>query len=242
MKKDELDSAHEPERQGEGESTDHELQQAAADAIAEVVVDADMHIEADEAVTIASEILEKFTSPLMIQKAAGATSSVSVVGSPDGGVESGRSVKATNILRWINLKDAAFALPSTLPTLATLFDKNGASNHVRIAMAAVIALFAYLRVLSGAFQIPLTKRTAGVLRVMWLVSKDNEEVVHQNALLENVNSQFEEYKWQAIDADELLSHLETLEKIGCIEKDEAYSSILMERIQWRLKEKVKLTY
>lgn len=56
------------------------------------------------------------------------------------------------------------------------------------------------------------------------------------------SSGFQEYKWQPINDEELLSLLETLEKIGCIERDTPYDSILSEQIQWRLKEKVTVTY
>jgi hypothetical protein len=230
---------NERDGQGEHESVDPTAEQV-ADAIAEIIVDSGLQLEADEAITITKEMLEEFTSPLMIQRAAGATSSVSITASPAGGVESGRSIKVSNLL--VNLKTTAFALPSTLPALLAVYERNESPDHVRIAMAAVFALYGWLKVLSAAFKIPLTKQTAGVLRVMWKSTRNETNVVPHDGLLERVNSGFEEYKWQPINAEELLSLLETLEKIGCIERDAPYNSILTEHIQWRLKEKVTVTY
>ena len=112
---------------------------------------------------------------------------------------------------------------------------------MRIAMAAVIALYGWLTVLSKALKVPLTKRTAGVLRVMWMSTGEITDVVSHDGLLEKVNAKFKEYKWQPVDAEELLTTLETLEKIGCIERDAPYESILDRQRRWRLKEKVKVT-
>jgi hypothetical protein len=49
------------------------LSQAAADAVEEIVGDTEIEIDRDDAIVIANELLEKFTSPLMIQRAAGAS-------------------------------------------------------------------------------------------------------------------------------------------------------------------------
>lgn len=59
----------------------------------------------------------------MIQRAAGATSQVSITASPAAGVEGGQSVKVRNIL--VNLKTTAFALPGTLPALLAVYERNG---------------------------------------------------------------------------------------------------------------------
>ena len=115
---------------------DPTMSQAAADAISEIMSDLEVETESDEVIAIARQLFEKFTSPLMIQKAAGATSSVSVIMSPSGGLESARSVKGRNIQ--FNLKQAAIALPSTLPAFVTLFDKHGISDH--IGHAAVLSI------------------------------------------------------------------------------------------------------
>jgi hypothetical protein len=53
---------------------------------------------------------------------------------------------------------------------------------------------------------------------MWLTNKKGEDSVAHAGLLEKVNSQFVEYRWEKIDAEQLLVQLETLERIGCIEK------------------------
>jgi len=78
---------------GEGQSENGPLTpdatQFAADAVAEIMVEADLRVEVDEAITVAKEILEKFSSPLMIQRADGATASVSITASPAGGVDGG---------------------------------------------------------------------------------------------------------------------------------------------------------
>ena len=227
------------ENKSEAELPDSLIQDT-ADAVAEIVSDTGLEVEAEEANSIAKERVEKFTSPLMIQRAAGASSQVSIHGSPSGGVESGRSLKISNIL--INLKTTAFALPGTLPALLAVYEKNGTPDHVRIAMAGVFALYSWLMILSKALKVPLTQRSAGVLRVMWLYKNDGDDVVSYEGLLEEVNSRFEDYKWERIDGEELLSHLETLERIGCIERDASYGSIRTDRIRWLLKEKVKVTY
>lgn len=207
-----------------------------AEAVAEIVADNGLEIEEHEAKLIGKEIFEKFTSPLLIQRAAGASSEVAIQGNPAGGVESGRSVKVRNIL--INIKSTALALPSTLPALLEVYETNGTPDHVRFAMAAVFALYGWLMVLKKAMGISLTQRTAGVLRVMWMMKTD--DVVSQDGLLDQVNDRFTEYKWDPITADELFSHLENLEKAGCIERAGS-TSIVSERIRWRLKEQVKVT-
>lgn len=218
-----------------------DLSQAAADAIAEIVGDADIHIEDDHAIVIANELLEKFTSPLMIQRAAGASSQVSITMSPAGDVESARSVKGRNVL--INLKDAAFASISSLPALSILFEKYGKpGSGPQMAIAAVIALFTMLKTLSSALGIPLTQRTAGVLHTMWSSKMEDRDNVPHDGLLGEVNSQFEQYQWQKINAEELLIHLETLERLKSIEREDPYNSISMEKIHWRLNERVKLSY
>jgi hypothetical protein len=184
-----------------------------ADAISEIMADSQLQFETDEANHIARELVTKFTSPLMIQRAAGATSQVSITASPAGGVEGGRSVKARNLL--VNLKTTAFALPSTLPALLAVYERNGTPDHVRLAMAAVIALYGWLTVLSKAIKVDLSQRTAGVLRVMWISKTADSDLISQDGLLDEVNSRFKEYRWDSISGNELFSHLESLEKIGC---------------------------
>jgi hypothetical protein len=220
---------------------DPTMLQEAADAISEIMSDVEIETDYDEAITIAKQLFEKFTSPLMIQKAAGATSSVTITGSPTGSVESARSVKVRNVQ--FNLKDAAIALPATLPAFITFYEKHGISDNIgQVSVLAVLYLFSLLKTLSSVLQIPLTKRTAGVLQVLWASKKENEDSVPHNGLLEKANSRFEEYQWQKINDEELVSHLETLEKIGCIERVQWPDSIAIEKIRWRLKERVKLTY
>jgi hypothetical protein len=160
--------------------------------------------------------------------------------SPGGGVDSGRSVKGRNI--FLNLKDAASASLSSLPALMALHEKYGKpESGWQVAVAAVIALSGLLKALSSALQVSLTKQTAGVLHTMWLTNKKGEDSVAHAGLLEKVNSQFVEYRWEKIDAEQLLVQLETLERIGCIEKI-PYDSISFDRIRWHLLERVKLTY
>ncbi len=55
------------------DDVDPAIPHAAADPILEILSEVEMHAELDEALTIGKELFEKFTSPLMIQKAAGAT-------------------------------------------------------------------------------------------------------------------------------------------------------------------------
>jgi hypothetical protein len=214
---------------------------AAAEAIAEMLTDSEFQIKDEEAIVIANELLEKFTSPLMIALGAGASSQVSVTMSPTGDVESARSIKTRNVL--INLKDAAYASISSLPALAVLFEKYGKpGSGAQIAVAAVIALFGLLKTLASASGIPLTRRTAGVLNTLWSSKAEDAESVAHQGLLEKVNVQFEQYKWDSINSEELITHLETLERLNSIEKVETYNSISMENIQWRLKESVKLSF
>lgn len=190
--------------------------------------------------SIAKELLEKFTSPLMIQKGAGASSQVSITMSPSGGVESARSVKGRNVL--INLKAAAFASINSLPVLVSLFEKYGKpGSGAQVAVSGVIALFGMLKTISAALGISLTKRTAGVLHTMWSSKMEDRISVRHVGLLEAVNAQFEQYQWQKINAEELLTHLETLERLKSIEREESYNSISMENIHWRLNERVKVT-
>lgn len=130
-------------------------------------------------------------------------------------------------------------MPSTLPALVEVYETNGTPDHVRFAMAAVFALYGWMTVLKKAMGITLTQRTAGVLRVMWMVRTG--DVVSQDGLLDQINARFTEYKWEAISADELFSHLENLEKASCVERS-GPTSIASERIQWRLKEQIKVKY
>jgi hypothetical protein len=236
-----MKSREEDEKQDTSESVKPDPSRAAADAIAEMVGDADIHIEDDHAIVIANELLEKFTSPLMIQKAAGASSQVSITMDPAGHVETARSVKGRNVL--INLKDAAFASLSSLPALTILVDKYGKpGSGLQVAVAGVIALFGMLKTLSSASGITLTQRTAGVLHTMWSSKMKDRDIVPHDGLLEKVNSQFERYQWQKIDAEELLTHLETLERLKSIEREDPNNSISMEKIHCRLIEQVKHSY
>lgn len=238
---DEINSSGEGEKHDGSESLNLDPSLAVADAIAEIAGDADIHIEEDQAIVIANELLEKFTSPLMIQKAAGASSQVSITMSPGGGVESGRSVKGRNV--FINLKDAAFASISSLPVLVTLFEKYGKpGSGAQMAVSGVIALLGMLKTLAAALGIPLTKRTAGVLHAMWSAKMEEQVSVPHDGLLEVVNSQFEKYQWQEINAEELLTRLETLERLKSIEREELYNSISMENLHWRLIERVKASF
>src|SRR5436190_18823900 len=67
--------------------------ESAAEAIIEILSEAQVEAELDEAIIVAKELFEEFTSPLLIQRAAGATSSVVITGSPAGGVDNARSTK-----------------------------------------------------------------------------------------------------------------------------------------------------
>lgn len=98
-----------------------------------------------------------------------------------------------------------------------------------------------LKTLSAALGIPLTKQTAGVLHAMWSSNTEDGTSVPHDGLLEVVNSQFEQYQWQKINADELITHLETLERLRSIEREESFNSISMENIHWRLNESVKVS-
>lgn len=210
----------------------------AVDAIMEIMSDVGAPVSRDDAVSINQEAIEKFTSPLMIQRAAGATSQVSITMSPAGGVDSARSTKGRNI--FLNLREAAFASLNSIPTLMALhekFAKGGTSWGLTIA--AVIALLALLKTLSSALKVSVSKQTAGILYLMWSV-KGGDDSVSQAGLLEQVNSRFSEYKWEKVDDDDLISELERLEKIGCIERTSSYSSISVENIRWTLKERVRL--
>jgi len=90
--------------------------------------------------------------------------------------------------------------------------------------------------------VPLTKRTAGVLLTMWESRMEDGVSVPHDGLLEKVNSKFEEYRWLKITPEELVSHLETLQKLDCIERNNSFDSVLTEKISWRLRERVKVTY
>jgi hypothetical protein len=202
--------------------------------------DAGVQAEQEERIVLAEELVEKFTSPMMIQKAAGATSQVSVTMSPQGGVGGAHSVKGRNAL--VNLKQAAFALPASLPAFATLFQKHGISDTVGTSALAILYFFPILKSLADILRIPLTQQAAAVLMVMWTTKKDNEEGVAYSGLLEEVNSRFKEYQWTEITAEDLVSYLETLEKIGSIERDGGSNSIDFKRIRWRLRETVRIAY
>ena len=213
--------------------------ESAAEAIIEILSEAQVEAELDEAIIVAKELFEEFTSPLLIQRAAGATSSVVITGSPAGGVDNARSTKGRNIL--FNLKDAAAALPG--PALLSLYHMHGTSGNIaEFAVLGVIYLFGSLRTLSRVLQIPLTKRTAGVLQTMWAIKDDKDRTVSHDGLLEKINLQFEVYRWEKINTEELVSHLESLERIGCIVRHDPNNSIRIQKISWRLIENVKLSY
>lgn len=217
----------------------NDLSGLVGEAISEILADVEIHIEPQERVVLAEELIEKFTSPLMIQKAAGATSQVSVTMSPAGGVENARSVKGRNVL--VNLKQAAIALPASLPALASFYLKHGITDKVGTSLA-ILYFFPILKSISEVLQIPLTQQAAAILMVMWNSKKENDESVPHDGLLGKVNSTFKDYQWKQITAEELVSYLVTLERIGCIERDSWLDSIAIEKIRWRLKEAVRISY
>lgn len=88
------DSADEPQT-----ATDDDLYQSVGEAISEILAETQIEIEPGQRVILAEELIERFVS---IQKAAGATSQVSVTMRPAGGVESARSVKVRNALVNVN--------------------------------------------------------------------------------------------------------------------------------------------
>ena len=154
-------------------------------------------------------------------------------------IESARSVKGRNVQ--FNLRDAALALPG--PALVALYERHGTTGDVgALAVVGVIYLFGLLKSLSTVLQVPLTKRTAGVLLTMWESRMEDGVSVPHDGLLEKVNSKFEEYRWLKITPEELVSHLETLQKLDCIERNNSFDSVLTEKISWRLRERVKVTY
>jgi hypothetical protein len=216
------------------------LPEIAAEAISEILAEAQIEIEPQERIILADELLEKFTSPMMIQKAAGATSQVSVTMSPSGGVQDARSVKARNVL--VNLKQAAIAVLASLPALASFYQKHGITDAVGTSALAILYFFPILKSLSEVLQIPLTQQAAAILMLMWNAKNENDESVPHEGLLEKVNARFEEYQWKPITADDLVSYLESLERIGSIERDSLSESIAIEKIRWRLKETVRISY
>jgi hypothetical protein len=100
--------------------SDNELTAPISEGIQEVLVAADITFEPKERVVLAEEIVEKFISPVMIQRAAGATSQVTVTMNPAGGISGAHSIKARNAL--VNLKYAVTALPASLPGLASFYE------------------------------------------------------------------------------------------------------------------------
>src|SRR6266487_312048 len=228
---------HAPENDELAADSD-EVFESVCEAISECLDDLDLQIEPKERVILAKELIENFTSPLMIQKAAGATSQVSVTISPGGGVQDGRSLKLRNVR--VNLKQAALALPASLPALANFLLKHGVSDTVGTASLAILYFFPLLKSISDVLQVPITQQAAAILMVMWNCKNETEESVPHEGLLENVNATFKEYRWQEITSEELISYFGTLEKIGCIKRDRWPDSIDSRKWQWRLTEAVKI--
>lgn len=119
------------------ETQGEDLSKHISEGIEEVLAVTDIKIEPEETTVLVQEVVEKFVSPLMIQRAVGATSEVSVTMSPVGGVGSAHSVKGRNAL--INLKQVATAVPANLPALATLYEKHGIVGD--IATSALAGLY-----------------------------------------------------------------------------------------------------
>jgi hypothetical protein len=230
------DSNKPVDEQENRDSQGAEFAEITADAVMEVTSEAGIKIGREEAVKIAEELLEEFTSPLMIAKSAGASGSVTITTGPTGEVEGGRSIKARNIQ--VNLKDAAFRLPSAVLALYEKLGTSGQSTE-QFAVGAILSLFGMLQIMSDLLKVPLTQQTAAVLHRMWMIKNEDETAVPHDGLLERVNSQFELYGWKKLDAEGLISHLETLERLDCIERNA--DSILVENIRWELKERVKVS-
>lgn len=77
--------------------------------------------------------------------------------------------------------------------------------------------------------------------VMWDGKEQQADSVPHDGLLERVNDAFQQYGWKKIDGEELISQLETLEKINSIERT-SDRSIAIDEIRWRLKETVRIAY
>jgi hypothetical protein len=219
-------------------ATADELRDEIANAITEVLESAEIITEPEERVVLVNELIEKFVSPAMIRRAAGATSQVTVTMSPAGGVSSAHSSKASNVL--LNLRSAATALPASLPALATFYKQQGISVDIGTAALAILYLFPLLKSMAELVKITLTQQAAGVLMVMWNTKKPEEETVGLDGLLERVNETFREYEWREINGEELASYIGTLEKINAIERANAFESIDINDIEWRLKENFEI--
>ncbi len=225
-----MDRKQTRETTGSEEPSLIDLAPHAADAVSDLLTDVGLELERHEAEIIANEILQEFTS---MQRAAGATSQVSIVNNPQGGVESARSTKMANFV--YNIKSAALAIP--VPALAGVMARNDFTTNLRISMGAITALFLFLSGFANALNIPLTRQAAAILQHMWTIADPGSDIVQHDGLLEKVNAQFERFNWRTIDSNELVSYLEALEKIGCIERATDYNPIQIERIQWRLRER-----
>jgi hypothetical protein len=217
---------------------DDALLEQISDGIAEVLTAEEIDATSEEQVVLATEVVEQFISPLMIQKAAGATSQVTVTMNPAGGVSSAHSVKARNAL--VNLRHVATAVPAGLPVLASFYEKHGISGDLGSTALGVLYLFAVLKPIAHVLKITITQQAAALLMVMWNSRREFEDSVPLEGLLTKVNSTFQEYGWKTIDHDELTSYLRTLEKINSIERVGEYQSISMEMMRWRLKETVEI--
>jgi hypothetical protein len=209
-----------------------------ANAVTDVLAEVGVEIQTDEALTIAKELVEKFKSPLMMQRAAGARSEVSVVNSPTGGIESARSRKVANV--FYNLKSAALAMP--VPALAGKLVEHNTPEKLRITLGAITALFGFLSIAATAVNIPLTRQGAAILQFMWASVSPGSDVIWHDGLLEKINAEFNNLGWRPINDEELISYLEALEKIGCIERAPEHNSISLDQIHWRLKEKVRVSF
>jgi hypothetical protein len=224
-----------PELQNNDQSTD-KVEELAGEGISEILSEAEIEVQPEERALLSKEVVERF-SPLMLQAATGPTSQVSVTMSPMGGVQSAHSTK----LRNVNLKRAATALPASVSAFAHLYHQHGITDHP-IAASALAFLFPLLKPIAESLRIPLTQQAAAVLMVMWKSKKEDEESVAHEGLLTSVNLTFEEYRWKQITGDDLISYLETLEKLRCIEREGSLDSIDVKKIRWRLKEAVKISY
>lgn len=156
-------------------ATRDDLSPGVADAIAEVLESVEIDSEPEERLVLADAIVQKFISPLMIQRAAGATSQVTVIMNPSGGVSRAHSIKARNAL--VNLKHAVAAVPASIPALASFYERHGISADLGTTALAVLYLFPLLKSIAKLVQVPLTQQAAAVLMVMWNTKREHEDTV-----------------------------------------------------------------
>lgn len=219
------------DRSDESYARPEDLTDHAADAILECVGES-VDISRAEALTIADEILNEYTT-LKGERALGANATVYTINDPRGGFEGSRSIKAGNIL--INLGSVAKTsklLPIAVSTAFTAY----ISEHPKYAI--VMFIFSTLNAVRSLRELDLSQRLAGVLYTMWQSRSHEDNTVAHEGLLERVNKQFIEFEWNAIEADEMISILEKLERIKCIEKIDPYHSLMMTGVKYLLKENI----